>query len=150
MTCSGDGNVSTVSADDAHCANCGYALRTLPPDGDCPECGFPVDFSLRRDIDREHLVREARIADRMTRYHRNRIGCFVLGVGHLLGLCVILLILPRLSTSDIFLMFILLSSLYGALFWFALGYAFEARYRHAQSICVHTGRSMHVKPIAMD
>jgi hypothetical protein len=30
---------------DALCESCGYALQTLRPDGDCPECGTPIDDS---------------------------------------------------------------------------------------------------------
>src|SRR5688572_19635824 len=32
---------------DRPCANCGYNLRTLPKDGNCPECGWEVQRSLR-------------------------------------------------------------------------------------------------------
>ena len=39
---------------DLPCANCGYNLRTQPADGDCPECGHPVEPSTR-----SYLLRDA-------------------------------------------------------------------------------------------
>jgi hypothetical protein len=32
--------------DDVQCVHCGYNLRTMPVDGDCPECGAPVEETL--------------------------------------------------------------------------------------------------------
>lgn len=32
-----------VIDEDLHCVHCGYNLRTLATDGDCPECGAPVE-----------------------------------------------------------------------------------------------------------
>ncbi len=41
---------STIPLDhDATCANCGYSLRGLATGGQCPECGFTVQASLRKD-----------------------------------------------------------------------------------------------------
>ena len=40
-------------ADDVHCRNCGYNLRTLSAAGRCPECGEPVAVSIRREWLRE-------------------------------------------------------------------------------------------------
>ena len=31
---------------DLHCVHCGYNLRTLAKDGDCPECGAPVEETI--------------------------------------------------------------------------------------------------------
>ncbi|MBN1512007.1 MAG: hypothetical protein JXB13_08330 [Phycisphaerae bacterium] len=33
---------------DTPCVTCGYNLRGLPPDGRCPECDTPIDWSLGR------------------------------------------------------------------------------------------------------
>ncbi|MBB6430905.1 hypothetical protein [Algisphaera agarilytica] len=46
-----DAAVVTLDADgriavDLPCVSCGYLLRTLPPDGSCPECGKPVAETL--------------------------------------------------------------------------------------------------------
>jgi hypothetical protein len=35
---------------DLHCARCGYNLRGLAVDEKCPECGTPVDYSLRGEL----------------------------------------------------------------------------------------------------
>ena len=37
-------------AQDIHCIHCGYNLRSLLPDQACPECGRPVEPSLRGDM----------------------------------------------------------------------------------------------------
>jgi len=36
--------------DDAACHQCGYALAGLPSEGVCPECGLPVEQSLRSNM----------------------------------------------------------------------------------------------------
>ncbi|MEL7474392.1 MAG: hypothetical protein AAGK04_13825 [Planctomycetota bacterium] len=40
----------TVAIEDAVCFGCGYRLVGLDPDGQCPECGFSVDRSLRGEL----------------------------------------------------------------------------------------------------
>jgi hypothetical protein len=37
----------TVQATDRHCIRCAYSLHGLPHNGNCPECGTPVELSLR-------------------------------------------------------------------------------------------------------
>lgn len=37
---------------DLTCVTCGYNLRTLPPDGTCPECGASVQSSFQSAVDR--------------------------------------------------------------------------------------------------
>ena len=39
---------------DLACATCGYNLRTLHDDRDCPECGENVYYSARRTLRSEH------------------------------------------------------------------------------------------------
>ncbi|WP_145078964.1 hypothetical protein [Poriferisphaera corsica] len=39
--------------EDFECLNCGYNLRTLAVEGDCPECGMGVKVSLRKDLLRD-------------------------------------------------------------------------------------------------
>jgi hypothetical protein len=39
-----------LSSTDLGCVRCGYNLRGLSPDGACPECGAPIDQSLRGDL----------------------------------------------------------------------------------------------------
>jgi len=38
---------AAAATDVAACLRCGYALRGLAPDGMCPECGTPIERSLR-------------------------------------------------------------------------------------------------------
>src|SRR3954447_6999775 len=35
---------------DVPCRKCQYNLRSLPPDGRCPECGTPIAFSIQGDL----------------------------------------------------------------------------------------------------
>lgn len=41
---------SKAIEDDVACRHCGYNLRTLWPDGQCPECGTAISESLRGDL----------------------------------------------------------------------------------------------------
>ncbi len=41
---------STRIATDLPCLKCGYNLRTLPLAGRCPECGVPVERTMRGDL----------------------------------------------------------------------------------------------------
>jgi len=41
---------SELVEDEIPCVYCGYLLRGLEPEGECPECGSPIERSLRGDL----------------------------------------------------------------------------------------------------
>lgn len=41
---------SLTSATELRCITCGYDLRSLPTEESCPECGAPIELSLRGDL----------------------------------------------------------------------------------------------------
>jgi hypothetical protein len=69
------------SETDLLCETCGYILNGLPPDGNCPECGTPVDQSTGPDTrqpsawerDRSFFATTAEVIFRPTRFFRRTI-----------------------------------------------------------------------------
>ncbi|MCH8209871.1 MAG: hypothetical protein IIB99_00725 [Planctomycetes bacterium] len=41
---------SLTSPTELRCITCGYDLRSLPTEESCPECGTPIELSLRGDL----------------------------------------------------------------------------------------------------
>lgn len=39
-----------LATEDVHCINCGYNLHRLEKDGRCPECGTPIERSMRGNV----------------------------------------------------------------------------------------------------
>ena len=39
-----------LTSEDVPCLNCGYNLRGLEEDGQCPECGVPIERSLHGNL----------------------------------------------------------------------------------------------------
>lgn len=44
----------TFVAVDIACLGCGYNLKTMPVDANCPECNRPVEFTLHPPV--EHMT----------------------------------------------------------------------------------------------
>lgn len=83
---------------DVRCAKCGYSLRTLREDGDCPECGYPVARSTVSTSVQEVRDREERVLSKSQVAERWRRCATVLSVLFLLlaALSLVLIRFPLL------------------------------------------------------